>query len=149
MLAGAIRRSFADVARRFDLNRENCPKHPSNCETAWVASAMDKGVFYFMMEADGRPCGCVALEPTEEGVCYLERLAVLPEFRGAGRGRALVEHVIQEARSLGAERVEIGIIAAQAELQAWYEKLGFIVSGRRRFDHLPFEVTFMVRSLAV
>ena len=31
MLSGIIRESFCDVAERFGLTSENCPKHPSNC----------------------------------------------------------------------------------------------------------------------
>jgi len=31
-----IRRSFRDVAERFHLTRENCPRHLSNCGVDWV-----------------------------------------------------------------------------------------------------------------
>jgi N-acetylglutamate synthase-like GNAT family acetyltransferase len=147
VITAVIRDSFRDVAVRFGLNEENCPKHPSNCRPEWIETALAKGVRYFVLEAGGRACGCVALERADPDVCYLERLAVLPEHRRHGYGRALVDHVAIAGKALGARRVEIGIIAEQVELKAWYQKMGFAETRRARFEHLPFEVQFM--SMAV
>ena len=52
-----------------------------------------------------------------------------------------------KAREVGARRVELGIISADVELRRWYEKLGFSVTNTARFEHLPFEVTFMRKAL--
>jgi len=145
LLAAVIRAAFRDVADRFALTAETCPTHPSNCATAWIGKALDKGARYYIGEEGGKACGCVALERANPEVCYLERLAVLPEFRRKGFGKALVDHVLAEARALGARRVEIGIIAEQRELGAWYERLGFRPMKTARFDHLPFPVLFMSR----
>jgi ribosomal protein S18 acetylase RimI-like enzyme len=147
LLAGLIRDSFRDVGERFELTPENCPTHPSFCDEEWVGAAMRKGVRFFLLEDDGMKCGCVALEKAGPEVCYLERLAVLPERRRKGHGERLVLHVLEEARMLEASRVEIGIISDQGELKDWYRELGFEEKGRKRFEHLPFEVTFMYRRL--
>jgi N-acetylglutamate synthase-like GNAT family acetyltransferase len=143
VLASLIRDSFRDVAERFDLTPENCPTHPSFCSDEWVKEAMDKGVRYFLLELEGTPCACAALERAGDEVCYLERLAVLPALRRRGYGKALVKEIEGEARAAGAQRLEIGIIAAQQDLRDWYLKLGFSEKGRKSFEHLPFEVTFM------
>lgn len=144
LLAELIRQSFRNVAERFGLTSENCPKHPSNCTVDWVTAAMDKGVLFYVLEYCGTPCGCVALEQPKTGVCYLERLGVLPEFRCRGFGKALVLHVLEEAKALGIDRVEIGIIAEHTELKDWYGRLGFVVEREAvTFEHLPFKVTFM------
>ncbi len=142
-LAAVISESFQDVARRFDLTIENTPTHPSNCRTDWVEKAMAKGVRYYMMESDGEPIGCVALERFSQDKCFLERLSILPPHRRQGLGAGLVHFVLDEARGWGANRVEIAIIAAQDELRAWYEGLGFSLIGTRKFDHLPFTVAFL------
>ncbi|MDO9515698.1 MAG: hypothetical protein Q7J01_06320 [Syntrophales bacterium] len=38
----------------------------------------------------------------------------------------------------------IGIIAEQAGLKEWYERVGFIEGETKGFPHLPFRVTFML-----
>ena len=147
LLAEIIARSFADVAARFGLTAANCPKHPSNCTPEWVSNDLARGVTYFLLEVDGKPVACAALERADAARCYLERLAVLPEMRWQGTGRALVEHVADQASRLGAKSLEIGIIAAQDDLRSWYLKLGFRQGQIKSFAHLPFEVLFMERNL--
>jgi N-acetylglutamate synthase-like GNAT family acetyltransferase len=143
VLTEIIRGSFRDVADRFGLTQENCPKHPSNCTVDWVQGDMDRGVTYFIFEDDGFASGCVALEPAGSELCYLERLAVRPPQRRRGFGRALVDYVLAEAKRSGARRVSIGIIAGQTELKNWYQKIGFVEAETKEFAHLPFRVTFM------
>ena len=143
MLAETIRRSFRDVADRFGLNADNTPRHPSNCTQEWIQKDMDRGVLYFVLEREGALCGCAGLERADADTCYLERLAVIPEQRRRGLGRALVDHVLGEAKRSGAHCVNIGIIAEQTELKRWYERIGFIEGESREFSHLPFRVTFL------
>ncbi len=143
LLTKLIRTSFYDVAQRYDLTPENCPKHPSNCQDDWIESAMDKGVLYFILEDEGLTKGCAALEQASPEICYLERLAVLPEYRRTGLGRILASHALDQAKSLGAERVEIGLIDWQTNLKQWYERQGFSMKNKATFEHLPFPVAFM------
>lgn len=146
LLGGLIRGSFQDVARRFGLTEENSPRHPSNCTDEWIVSEMEKGVHYYVLQADnGLPCGCAALEHASRKKCYLERLGVLPAYRGRGYGTALVEHVLKACRQTGADLLQIGIISADTTLQSWYESLGFNETHTATFAHLPFEVSFMVK----
>ncbi|MHC4435391.1 MAG: GNAT family N-acetyltransferase, partial [Planctomycetota bacterium] len=84
-----------------------------------------------------------ALEKAGPEVCYLERLAVLPEHRGKGCGKMLVEHVFDKAAQNGSKRVEIGIISEDTKLRDWYERFGFVLKSTKTFDHLPFVVAFM------
>lgn len=143
LLSEIIRKSFIDVAQRFKLTSENCPTHPSNCQAEWVEKAIYKGVFYYLLEAEGQICGCVALEKANESVGYLERLSVMPEFRNRGLGIALVRHVFYEAKRLALNRVEIAIIAEQTDLEEWYQKRGFVFIRQASYDHLPFGVKFL------
>ena len=43
-LSGLIRNSYRDVAQRFDLKPENCPKHPSNCTDERIRNDFARGV---------------------------------------------------------------------------------------------------------
>lgn len=142
-----VRESFLEVAERFGLTPENCPTHPSFCTKEWVEAAMNKGIRFYMIEDLGKPCGCVALERHDDQAYYLERLAVLPRYRRKGFGKALVEHILDQAEKMGAHRVEIGIISEHTEIKDWYQRLGFSLKGTATYDHLPFEVTFMSREI--
>jgi diamine N-acetyltransferase len=138
-----IQDSFLDVAERFGLTPQNSPTHPSNCRPEWLRGEIDRGVTYYILENDGEPVGCAALEKINDEVCYLERLAVLPQERRQGLGQALVEHVLSHARQLHAYRLQVGIIAEHQELQDWYEKMGFEEVSKKQYPQLIFQVTHM------
>ena len=78
---------------------------------------MERGVNYYVAENENVVVGCAALEMANSEACYLERLAVLPDQRRRGFGKKLVNHVLSKAKSLGVQRVNIGIIAEQIELK--------------------------------
>ncbi len=143
ILADIISESFKDVANRFSLTPENCPRHPSNYTASWVESDFKRGVRYFILYQDNTPVASVGLEIPGPEVCYLERLSVVPEMRGNRFGIELVRHTIKCAASNGIQKISIGIIDKHTELKKWYKNLGFIETGTRSFPHLPFTVCFM------
>ena len=110
-LVTLLRESFRDVAERFELTVENCPKNLAFCTDQRIKGDIERGLSYYILEQDDRPCGCVALEKASPEVCYLERLAVLPEHRRKGYGKMLVEHIFDKAAENGSQHVDIGIIA--------------------------------------
>ena len=57
--------------------------------------------------------------------CYLAELYVVPERRGQGIGRALMEAVLREARARGAYRIEIGVDEPDHAARCLYESMGF------------------------
>ena len=146
-LSSMIRLGFRDVAERFGLTPDNCPNHPSNCTERWIEEDLGRGVVYYILERSRVPTGCVALECAENGTFYLERLTVLPEARRRSFGKTLVDHAFMEAKALGAERIDIGIIAEHIELKNWYEKMGFVETETRKFENLPFLVTLLTYDL--
>lgn len=74
-----------------------------------VAAARWRSVWY-----DGR------------SVAKLERFAVLPEYRGRGLGRSLVEQVMEDARLAGFDGY---VLHAQKHLEQFYRSLGFETVG--------------------
>jgi N-acetylglutamate synthase-like GNAT family acetyltransferase len=147
LLAALIQRAYKDVAERFGLTPDNCPKHPSNYTADWIEKDFARGVIYCILERDDRPVGCAAIENAGPEICYLERLAVLPDYRRNGYGRKLADHVLTKAKARGAKQVGIGIIAEQTDLKQWYQKIGFVEGETKKFEHLPFQVTFMTYRL--
>ena len=142
-LALLVSASNQDVAARFGLTLDNCPKHPSFCNADWIRADLARGERYFLAEHASGPTACVAFELAGAGVGYLNRLSVLPAHRRCGIGARLVQHVLALAHSSGLERVSIGVIGQHMALQRWYSKLGFVTGDTQQFAHLPFAVTYM------
>lgn len=57
--------------------------------------------------------------------CYLEELYVVPDFRGRGLGRNLMDAALDTARRRGAGRMELGTSEDDHAARALYERLGF------------------------
>lgn len=142
-LAHLISLANKEVATRFDLNANNCPKHPSFCTEAWVQADFTRGERYFILENESSALGCVAYEQAKAEIAYLNRLSVLPEQQRKGIGSRLVEHIVQLAKTTGTKTISIGVIGEHPELQHWYRERGFQTGETRHFSHLPFSVTYM------
>jgi len=57
--------------------------------------------------------------------CYLAELYVVPDQRGHGLGRALMEAAIELARREGADHMDLGTSEDDVAARALYESLGF------------------------
>lgn len=88
----------------------------------------------WVVEEDGRVVGGGDVGETRiPGVLTLG-LALLPEARGKGSGRALMEEMIAHARATGAHKLELEVWPDNGRAVALYSSLGFEVEGFRR-DH--------------
>jgi ribosomal protein S18 acetylase RimI-like enzyme len=63
--------------------------------------------------------------------CYLAELYVVPDRRGHGLGRALMEAAIELARERGADYMDLGTAEDDVAARALYESLGFDNRGGR------------------
>jgi ribosomal protein S18 acetylase RimI-like enzyme len=58
--------------------------------------------------------------------CYLAELYVVPQSRGRGLGRSLMEAAIEAARARGADHMDLGTSEDDVAARSLYESLGFI-----------------------
>lgn len=90
-----------------------------------VNSILRKGGYIFMVYADAKPVGCVALIPEGSGVYELSKMAVSPHLRGHGLGRRLLRHAISHARQIGAKSLFLGSSTKLPDAVHLYESVGF------------------------
>ena len=69
---------------------------------------------------------------TEGLECYLAELYVVPALRGRGLGRALMNEVLDLARTRGADWIELNTAEDDTAARALYESLGFDNRGGKR-----------------
>ena len=141
--ARVIRNAFRTVAFEFNLTRKNCPTHPSFMTTRRLREDRNKGVKFFGLFLGDRQIGSIAVEKADASLYYVERLAVLPEYRHRGYGAQLMEFVFNYIKANGGTKVSIGIIDEQIILKNWYKSMGFKEMSTKQFAHLPFTVCFM------
>jgi ribosomal protein S18 acetylase RimI-like enzyme len=138
-----IRNSFRTVAKEFNLTRTNCPTHPSFVTIRQLTELKKKGLNFFGGFLGKTQVGFVALEKVDEALYYMEKLAVLPDYRHQGYGRKLVEFAVDCVGSHNGKKISIGTIDEHTILKDWYTKLGFKEVSTRKFNHLPFTVCYM------
>jgi ribosomal protein S18 acetylase RimI-like enzyme len=64
-------------------------------------------------------------KPVEPDVFFLSRVAVCPELRGAGRGRALLEEYLSVGLRTGFRRFRLDVAAENRHAEKLYESIGF------------------------
>ena len=148
--ARVLREANATVAEDLGFTRENAPTNPAFTEAGTLAQELTHDREFYVLEADNEIAGIVAIEkaPNEDGLYYIERLAVLPKHRHKGYGSLLMDYAAERAAEKRGRRVSIAIINENTVLKNWYITLGFEETGIRKFDHLPFTVCFMQKELA-
>ena len=80
----------------------------------------------------------MSLSKESDDAYELHNLAVLPEYRHNGFGKLLLDHAKETVKSLGGNTIKIGIIEESTVLKNWYISNGFVHTGTKKFDHLPF-----------
>ncbi len=76
-LVTVIGTAFKKAAARLGLPPREDSKHASNIADSWIADDMEKGVRYFILEADGLPAGAVTVGHARPDVSFIGRLSVV------------------------------------------------------------------------
>ena len=133
-----IHRSFRTVAETLGLTKENCPKHTSFLPLSFLETQKHWGWRMFALYVGEKMVGYMSLSKGSDGAYELHNLAVLPEYRHMGLGTQLLDHAKETVKALGGSVIKIGIIEESTVLKNWYIANGFVPTGTKKFDHLPF-----------
>lgn len=87
---------------------------------------LDLSALHALAYQDGQCVGTGRLVNLGNGQAQIGRMAVLPNFRGQGIGREILERLLLAAT---AEGVSSLILHAQLTAMPFYEKLGFVGQG--------------------
>ena len=83
------------------------------------------GVFRVITDPAGCIVGCGGLRPAAGGDVELRKMYLLPEARGQGLGKRLLEELIAAARAGGHRRIVLDTASVLKEAIALYRKRGF------------------------
>lgn len=75
--------------------------------------------------ANGSALACGGVRRLADGLCEIKRMYVVPEARGLGLGRRLLDALEDEARRLGYARVRLDTGPRQAAARSIYEGAGY------------------------
>jgi putative acetyltransferase len=127
----------AAVVRRV-LDEHGLPFEPRHLDADVLAPASSYraggGAFFVAVDAAGRVVGTAGLLRTGPGAGEVRRVFLLPEARGRGVGRALLEAVLDAARARGMRRLTLTTRHRYDRAILLYERAGFrpVGAGRQR-----------------
>lgn len=84
-----------------------------------------EGAAFLVARRNGQPVGCGAIRAFEPGVAEVKRMFVVPEARGRGVGRAILENLETFARNFGYRSVRLETGLKQPEAISLYQSAGY------------------------
>ena len=95
------------------------------------ASSFDR---FWVLESDGTVVGCAACS-LRLPVLEMKKIYLASSLRGQGWGRRLIQRVEEEARAVGAERIEAWSDTRFTTAHAVYRRMGYETGPETRFLH--------------
>lgn len=121
---------FRIVESRDDFYKALCIRAivfigEQGCPYREEVDGLDEGSLHVLGEKDGEPVATGRIRVLGE-TAKLERLAILPDYRGKGYGNKLLRYMLEIAADRGAHRFTLH---AQVVAVSFYQRHGFQVIG--------------------
>jgi N-acetylglutamate synthase-like GNAT family acetyltransferase len=141
--------SHDTIAKDFGFTKDNNPTNNAFINESTLRTQLNKGIDLYAMSLDNKLIGCIAIEKSakEADTFYIEKVSIIPKFRNHGYGIKLMDFAITKIKELGCKVVSIALIDSNIKLKKWYLSQGFIETGSKDFEHLPFRVCFMNKQI--
>ena len=121
-------------AENIYITLEDYPIHPAN-EARYIKALLRSGSYLAVAEHDKQIVGYCRLErhlaPKRKHTAEIA-MAVFKNYRNTGVGAALTKAGIEWAKGAGLHKLHLAVFATNRAAIALYDKLGFIVEGRRK-----------------
>ena len=134
-------KGYETVAVEFGLTEENSPdRGRASLPFEKLAIEFDNGTMMFGYFSDKKMIGYLGMKIQENGVCGLDDIIILPEYRQNGYGKELLDFCKQKAKEFGANKIRLGMIDDNKKLRKWYEDNGFVNVEYKKYDGAPYTV---------
>jgi N-acetylglutamate synthase-like GNAT family acetyltransferase len=98
-----------------------------------IRRMMDAGQFLVIDGQEKGSLGACVYAELNGSSMYFGMLSVNPALQGQGVGRTLIDTVESKARAAGCDRIEIHVVNLRTELVPYYQRLGYVETGRLPF----------------
>lgn len=116
---------FEEIARLEEI----CFSSPWSKDA--LLESFNMGTKFFVAQKDNRVLGYLGIKPVlDEG--YITNVAVFPEFRGQGLGKALVKKVLEYAEENNFSFVTLEVRKSNERAISLYTSFGFKLEGERK-----------------
>ena len=142
--------SHGTVAKEFEFTRETNPTNNAFIDASTLKIQLNKGIDLVALSVNSQWIGCVAIEKSTRvaDTFYIEKVSVIPEYRNQGYGVQLMDFALTKIKESGGKNASIALIDSFTKLKNWYRSQGFIETGTKDFEQLPFRVCFMNKQLS-
>jgi len=129
--------SFIPVDDLLDYFNENCSSKKLTEQYS------DANIIGFVAEYDDIVAGCEKTFYSEkENRLYVQQLYILSVYQNLGLGRKLLRSAAERAKTMGLDKIWIGVMVKNESAIAWYKKFGYEVvenapftMGKTTVDH--------------
>ncbi|MGI9551866.1 MAG: GNAT family N-acetyltransferase [Aurantibacter sp.] len=103
----------------------------------------DKNVDYYLIQAKGKPVGFIKVNNNSitnlsfEGGAELEKMYVLPKYKGLGIGKKALNEIMKITQKRGKKILFLDVLDTNKNAIAFYENLGFKFHSNTRLQ-LPY-----------
>lgn len=105
-----------------------------------TADLKDKNSAYYFIEHELKPIGFLkiknnsSIDIQNDTSAELEKIYVLPEYKGKGIGKSALKEIIKRTTARGIKNIYLGVIDTNKDAIAFYKKLGFEYHSKTRLD---------------
>lgn len=124
----ALAKIVRDTLAEFGANHPGTVYYDSSTDHLFEVFNSTPTSTYFIAEKDGKIIGGAGIYPTNalpQATCELVKMYLLPEARGIGLGRMLIEKCISTAKQSGYKQIYLESMPELRKALSVYEKFGF------------------------